>query len=123
MLTQESVTRTNPGKAEAKPEPGGANTLRIVRGSSPWALGGLAAMGRMLGQLSKGFQLASPVQVKVAKRMGAIHRVRGRQSRRVTVRCLLLDGYRWLSEIISREIAGNRRGTGDLTGWLVSLWR
>jgi hypothetical protein len=28
-----------------------------------------------------------------------------------------------VSEIISREIAGNRRGTGDLTGWLVSLWR
>jgi len=136
MLTQESVTRTNPGKAEAKPEPRRANTLRNVRGSSPWPLGGLAAMGRMLGRLSKGFLLASPVQAKGAKRMGAIHRlwpvppvtgmracVRGRQLRRVTARCLLLDGYRRLSDIISREIAGNRRGTGGLTGWLVSLWR
>ena len=132
MLTQESVTRTNPGKAGAKPEPGGAITLRNVRGSSLWPLGGLSAMGRMLGRLSKGFQLTSPVWVKGAKRLGAIHRlwpvqpvtgmracVRGRQLRRVTVRCLLLDGYRRLSEIISREIAGNRRGTGDLTGWLV----
>ena len=136
MLTQESVTRSNPGKAEAKSESGGANTPRSVRGSSPWPLGGLAAMGCMLGRLSKGFLLASPVWVRAAKRVGAIHRlspvpavtvvrvcVRGRQLRRVTVRCLLLDGYRWLSEIISREIAGNRRGTGDLTGWLASLWR
>ena len=73
MLTQESVTRTNPGKAEAKPEPGRANTSRNVRGSSPWPLGGLAAMGRMLGRLSKGFLLASPVWVRGAKRMGAIH--------------------------------------------------
>jgi hypothetical protein len=136
MLTQESVTRTNPGKAEAKLEPGRANTLRNVRGSSPWPLGGLAAIGRMLGRLSMGFLFASPVRVKGAKRMGAIHRlwpvpgmtgsrecVRGRQLRRVTVRCQLRDGCRGLSEIISREIAGNRRGTGGLTGWLVSLWR
>jgi hypothetical protein len=136
MLTQESVTRTNPGKAGAKPEPGRANGSRNVRGSSPWPLGGLAAMGRMLGRLSKRFLLASPVWVRGAKRMGAIHRlwpvppvmsaracVRGLQLRRVAVRCLLPDGYRRLSEIISREIAGNRRGTGDLTGWLVSLWR
>jgi hypothetical protein len=132
MLTQESVTRTNSDKAEAKPEPGGANTLRNVRGSSPWSLGGLAAKGRMLGRLSEGFLLASPVWVRGAKGMGAIHRlwpvpsvtgvracVRGRQLRRVTARCLLLDGYRRPAEIISREIAGNRR----LTGWLVSLWR
>jgi hypothetical protein len=136
MLTQESVTRTNPAKAEAKPEPGGAITLRNVRGSSLWPLGGLSAMGRMLGRLSKRFLLAAPVWVRGAKRMGAIYRlwpgppvtgmracVRGRQLRRVTVRCLLLDVCRRLSEIISREIAGNRRGTGDLTGWLVSLWR
>ena len=136
MLTHESVTRTNPGKAGAKPEPGRANGSRNVRGSSLWPLGGLSAMRRMLRRLSKGFQITSPVWVKDAKRLGAIHRlwpvpavtgaracVRGRQLRRVTVRCLLLDGYRWLSEIISREIAGNRRGTGDLTGWLVSLWR
>ena len=136
MLKQKSVTRTNPGKAGAKPEPGKANGSRNVRGSSPWSLGGLATMRRMLGRLSKGFLLASPVWVRVAKRMGAIHRlspvpavtgvracVRGRQLRRLTMRCLWLDGYRWLSEIISREIAGNRRGTGGLTGWLVSLWR
>jgi hypothetical protein len=136
MLTQESVTRTNPGKAGAKPEPGRANGSRNVRGSSPWPLGGLASMGRMLGRLSKGFQLTSPVWVRGARRMGAIHRlwpvppvtgmracVRGRQLRRVTVRCLLPDGYRRLSEIISREIAGNRRGTGGLTRWLVRLWR
>ena len=136
MLTQESVTRTNPGKAGAKPEPGRANGSRNVRGSSSWPLGGLVAMGRMLGRLSKGFLLASPIWVRGAKRRGAIHRlwpvppvtgvrvcVRARQLRRVTVRCLWLDGYRKLSEIISREIAGNRRGTGGLTGWLVSLWR
>ena len=61
MLTQESVTRTNPGKAEAKLEHGGAITLRNVRGLSLWPLGGLAAMGRMLGRLSRGFLLASPV--------------------------------------------------------------
>jgi hypothetical protein len=136
MLTQVSLTRTNPGKAEAKSEPGGANTPRSVRGSSPWPLGGLAAMGCMLGRLSKGFLLASHVWVRVAKPMGAIHRlspvpavtavrvcVRGRQLRRVTVRCQLRDGCRRLAEIISREIAGNRRGTGGLTRWLVSLWR
>jgi len=136
MLTQESVTRTIPGKAEAKPGPSGENTLRNLRGSSLWPLGGLSAMGRMLGRLSKGFHLTSPVWVKGAKRLGAIHRlwpvppvtgaracVRGRQLRRVTVRCVLLDGYRWLSEIISREIAGNRRGTGGSTRWLVSPWR
>jgi len=136
MLTQGSVTRTNPDKGEAKPEPGGAITLRNVRGSSLWPLGGLSAMGRMLGRLSKGFQLTSPVWVKGAKRLGAIHRlwlvpvvtgaracVRGRQLRRAAVRCQLRDGCRRLSEIISREIAGNRRGTGGLTGWLVSLWR
>jgi hypothetical protein len=105
MLTQERVSRTNSGKAEAKPEPGRANTLVNVRESSPWPLGGLAAMGRMLGQLRKAFQLASPVWVRGAKRMGAIHSlwpmpavtgvracVRGRQLRRVTVRCQLLDG-------------------------------
>jgi hypothetical protein len=120
MLTQGSVARTNPDKAEAKAEPGGANTL-------PWPLGGLAAMGRVLGRRSRGFLLASPVWVSGAKRMGAIHRlwtvpavtgvracVRGRQLRRVTVRCQSLDECRRLSEIISREIAGNRRGTGGL---------
>jgi hypothetical protein len=136
MLTQGSVTRTNTAKAEAKPESGGAITLRNVRGSSLWPLGGLSGMGRMLGRLSKGFQLTSPVWAKAAKRLGAIHRlwpvppvtgmracVRGRQLRRVTVRCLLLDGYRRLSEIISREISGTPRITGVLTGWLVSLWR
>jgi hypothetical protein len=136
MLTQGSVTRTNPDKGKAKPEPGGAITLRNVRGSSLWPLGGLSAMGRMLGRLSKGFQLTSPVWVKGAKRLGAIHRlwlvpvvtgaracVRGRQLRRATVRCQLRDECRRLSEIISREIAGNRRGTGGLTRWLVSLWR
>jgi hypothetical protein len=136
MLTHESVTRTNPGKAGAKPEPGRANGSRNVRGSSLWPLGGLSAMRRMLRRLSKGFQITSPVWVKDAKRLGAIHRlwpvppvtgaracVRGRQLRRVTVRCQLLGGCRGLSEIISREIAGNRRGTGGLTGWLVSLWR
>jgi hypothetical protein len=135
MLTQGSVTRTNPGKAEAKPEPGRANGSRNVRGSSLWPLGGLAAMGHMRWRLSRGFLLASPVWVKGAKRMGTIHRlwpvpaatgvracVRGRQMRCVTVRCPLLDGCRGLAEIISREIAGNRRGTGGLTGWLVSLW-
>ena len=136
MLTQLSLTRTNPGKAEAKLETGGANTLRNVRGSSLWPLDGLSAMGRMLGRLSKGFQLASPVWVRGAKLMGAIRRlwsapavtgvrasVRGRQLRRVSVRCPWLEGYRKVSEIISREIAGNRRGTGGLTRWLVSLWR
>jgi hypothetical protein len=136
MLTQESVTRTNPGKAGAKPEPSRANGSRNVRGSSPWPLGGLAAIGRMLGRLSKGFLLASPVWVRGAKRIGAIHRlwpvptVTGSmacaprsQMRRVTVRRPLLDGCRGLAEIISREIAGNRRGTGGLTRWLVSLWR
>jgi hypothetical protein len=136
MLRQESVTRTNPGKAGAEPEPGRANGSRNVRGSSPWPLGGLAAMGRMLGRLSKGYLLASPVWVRGATRMGAIHRlwpvppvtgmracVRDRQLRRVTVRCLLLDGCRGPAEIISREIAGNRRGTGGSTRWLVSLWR
>ena len=100
MLTQESVTRTNPGKAGAKPEPGRANGSCNGRGSSPWPLGGLSAMRRMLGRLSRGFQLTSRVWVKGAKRLGAIHRlwlvppvtgaracVRGRQLRRVTVRC------------------------------------
>jgi hypothetical protein len=122
MLTQESVTRTNPGKVGAEPEPGRANGSRNMRGSSPWPLGGLAAMGRMLGRLTKGFLLASPVWVRGAKRMGAIHRlwpvppvtgmracVRGRQLRRVTVRCLLLDGYRGFQKLSrgkSRETAG-----------------
>jgi hypothetical protein len=75
MLTQESVTRTNPGKTGAKPEPGRANGSRNVRGSSPWPVGGLAAIGRMLGRLSRGFLLASRVQVKGVKRMGTIHRL------------------------------------------------
>ena len=135
MLTQESVTRTNRGKAGAKPEPGRANGSRNVRGFSPWPLGGLATMGHTLGRLSKGLQLTSPVWVGGARRMRAIHRhwpvpavagvracVRGRQLRR-TVLGPLLDGCRGLAEIISREIAGNRRGTGGSTGWLVSLWR
>ena len=95
MLTQLSLTRTNPGKAEAKLETGGANTLRNVRGSSLWPLDGLSAIRRMLGRLSKGFQLASPVWVRGAKLMGAIRRlwsapavtgvrasVRGRQKNR-----------------------------------------
>jgi hypothetical protein len=44
MLTRESVTRTIPGKAEAKPEPGRANRSRNVRGSSLWPLGGLTGL-------------------------------------------------------------------------------
>jgi hypothetical protein len=114
MLTQESVTRTNPDKGEAKPEPGGANTFAqcawVLSLASRWT-GGHGAMG------------AIHRLWPVAPVTGARACVRGRQLRRVTVRCQLLDRYRWLSEIISREIAGNRRGTGGLTEWLVSLWR
>jgi hypothetical protein len=75
MLTQESVTRTNQAKAEAKPEPGGAITLRNVRGSSLWPLVGLSAMGRMLGATEQGIPARFACLVKGAKRLGAIHRL------------------------------------------------
>ena len=136
MLTQLSLTRTNPVKAEANPETGRANTLRDVCRSSRWPFGGMAAMGRLLGRGSKGFQLTSRVRVSGVKRMGTIHRhwrvravtgssawERGSQLQCVTVRGPLLDGCMGPAEIISREIAGNRRGTGGSTRWLVSLWR
>jgi hypothetical protein len=97
---------------------------------------GLAAMERMLGRLSKRCVLASTIRVQGKKRMGTIYRLcpvlavtepraraRRSQTRRFTVPRQLLDGYRRLAKIISREIAGNRRGTGGLTGWLVSPWR
>lgn len=42
MLRQLSLTRTNPSKAEARPETGGANTLQAVCRSSRWPLGGMA---------------------------------------------------------------------------------
>ncbi len=47
MLTQLSLTRTNPGKAGAKPESGRASTLPGVYRCSRWPIGGLATMGRM----------------------------------------------------------------------------
>jgi hypothetical protein len=94
-----------------------------------WLLSGLIG-------LDESYLLAWPIQDKGEKRMGTIHRLwpvpaltesraraRCSQVRRFAVRCQLLDGCRRLAEIISREIAGNRRGTGGLTGWLVSLWR
>ena len=131
MLRQESVTRTNPGKAGAKPEPGRANGSRNVRESSPWPLGGLAAMGRMLGRLSKGFLLASPVWVRGAKRMGAIHRlwpvppVTGMRawfeiancgSLRCAVCCWMgIGGFQKLSRGKSRETAGKPEVQQD--GW------
>jgi hypothetical protein len=124
MLRQESVTRTNPGKAGAKPEPGRANGSRNVRGSSPrpsrWT--GSHVMGRMLGRLSKGLLLASPVWVRVAKRMGAIYRlwpvpavtgvrawfeVANCGSLRCAVSCWMgVGGFQKLSRGKSRETAG-----------------
>jgi hypothetical protein len=136
MLTQESVTRTNPGKAEAKPEPGRANGSRNVRGSSPCPLGGLEAMGRMLGRRSKGFLLASPVWVRGAKRMEAIHRLwpvlsvsRLTNGLRADKAPLYgaLSVARWVVGACRNYLAGNRgkppvnRGSNEMAGESVAL--
>jgi hypothetical protein len=83
MLTQESVTRTNPAKAEAK-------------------------LAKRLGAIHRLWPVSAVTNVRAC--------VRGRQLRRVTVRCL----FQKLSRGKSREIAGNRRFNG-MAGESVAL--
>jgi hypothetical protein len=96
-------SRTSGGKAVELAVP---NVLRNARRSAPGLPVGLAAMGHMLGRLSKRCVLASTIRVQGKKRMGTIHRLspvlsvtesraraRRSQMRRFAVRCQLLDGW------------------------------